>query len=156
MNIVRDDLGNLRSKPRIPSRVVMNNRTITIFESGNFESILISFYINQLTCFKKIDKDCIELKDHSKSIKMCVMCNGDLVDQEINKWINDIIDFRQNCNVKKKPTGEDPRVTKFKQEIQYQDLLKTMRKSDLNDDSKKREDELRIIKIAQIQAMRVI
>ena len=57
---------------------------------------------------------------------------------------------------KKKPSGEDPRITKYKQEIQYQDLLKSMRKDTLKDDDKKRENELRIIKIAQIKAMRAL
>jgi hypothetical protein len=156
MNIIREDLGNFRAKPRIPSRVIINNRTLTIFESGNYESILISFYLKQLISFKKVDKDCIELKDHSKSITMCVMCSSNLVEGEISKWINDIYDFRDRCGVKKKPTGEDPRITRFVQDLQYQDLIKTLRKSDLKDESKKREDEIRIIKLAQIKAMRVI
>jgi hypothetical protein len=31
MDIVRDDIGNFVRPPRVPSRVVMNNMTFTVF-----------------------------------------------------------------------------------------------------------------------------
>lgn len=159
MNIVREDLGNLRAKPRIPSRVILNNRTITIFESGSYQSILKSFYLKELIYYKQWEEDpsCLKLQDHSKNAIMCVMCNEENREEEIKKWITDIIEFRDMCErPEKKPQGEDPRVTRYKKELEVEDIVRTMRETKKIDEKKKKIDEIKTIKLAQILALKVI
>lgn len=159
MNIIREDLGNLRVKPRIPSRVVLNNRTITIFESGSYSSILKSFYIRELIYFREWEEDssCLRLQDHSKFAIMCVMCSMENTDEEIKKWISDIIDFRERCSYRRpKKPEEDPRVTRYKKELEIQDIVRTARQTENEDEERKQNEENKTIKMAQILAIRVI
>ena len=159
MNIIRDDLGNLKILPRIPSRVILNNRTISIFESGSYDTILKSFYIKELISFKKWedDQNCIKLQDHSKIAIMCVMCTTDKKDSEIKNWINDINEFRDKCQRHSiKPKGEDPRVARFKKELEISDIVNNMKKASYKDDELKKKEEIKTLKIAQLLAIKVI
>jgi len=158
MNIIREDLGNLRIKPRIPSRVILNNRTITIFESGSYQSILKSFYIKELIYYKEWEEDesCLKLQDHSKYAIICLMCSAEKRQEEIKKWINDIIEFRDLCDMPaKKPQGEDPRIIRYKKELEVEDIIRTMRETKKIDEKRKKMDEIKTIKLAQILALKV-
>jgi hypothetical protein len=39
----------LKKKPRIPARVVLNNRTLTVFENDKYESVLFTTNLDTLT-----------------------------------------------------------------------------------------------------------
>ena len=54
MELVRDDLKGFARPPRIPSRVVMNNSTFSIFMSDNFGDINFSSILSELTVVKGI------------------------------------------------------------------------------------------------------
>lgn len=159
LNIIREDLGNLRIKPKIPSRVIMNKRTITIFESGSYQSVLKSFYLKDLIYYREWEEDesCLKLQDHSKYIIMCVLCSADNREKEIKQWIRDINEFKDLCDKAKpkKIDSEDPRVARYKKELEMQDIIKTMRETKKIDEEKKQKDEIKTIKLAQILAIKV-
>ncbi len=158
MNIIREDLGNLKIKPKIPSRVILNNRTITIFESGSYQSILKSFYLKDLIYYKEWEEDgnCIKLQDHSKQVIMCLMCDNVKAENEIKDWIRDIIDFKENC-VRPIPVvpKKDPRIERYKKELEIQDIIKTIRETNKIDEERKKKEEIKTIKLAQIIALKV-
>jgi len=118
LDIIREDIEGLKIKPRIPSRVVMNNRTISIFEASNYESLLKSFYLRELKEVKRYEKDphrCLFISDKMKHFIMCVMPNDNQnPDTKIRNWIRDIRDFKENCRSRRKSiTMTDPRINQF-------------------------------------------
>jgi hypothetical protein len=48
MDVVRDDLDQFKQKPRVPSRVVLNNQTFTVFNSDSYSDVLFSVPLNEL------------------------------------------------------------------------------------------------------------
>jgi len=48
MDLIRDDLTVFEKKPRIPCRVVLNNRTFTVFENDHYDSVLYSVSLDHL------------------------------------------------------------------------------------------------------------
>lgn len=48
LDLVRDDLQAFEVKPRLPARVVLNNQTLTIFETGNPKDTIFSIKLSNL------------------------------------------------------------------------------------------------------------
>ena len=48
LDLVRDDLVAFQVKPRLPARVVLNNQTLTIFETGNPKDTIFSIALSNL------------------------------------------------------------------------------------------------------------
>ena len=42
LDLVRDELLDFTIKPRLPARVVLNNQTLTIFETSNIKYVVLS------------------------------------------------------------------------------------------------------------------
>jgi hypothetical protein len=42
LDLVRDELLDFTIKPRLPARVVLNNQTLTIFETSNIKDVVLS------------------------------------------------------------------------------------------------------------------
>ena len=54
MEMVRDDLPGFKRPPRTPVRVVLNNSTLTIFQTDNYADIIFSTSLSELNAI-----DCI-------------------------------------------------------------------------------------------------
>jgi len=48
MELVRDDLPGFKKPPRTPVRVVLNNSTLSIFQTDNFADIMFSVTLREL------------------------------------------------------------------------------------------------------------
>lgn len=42
LDVIRDDLADFHVKPRLPARVVLNNQTLTIFETSDPKDTLLT------------------------------------------------------------------------------------------------------------------
>ncbi len=42
LDLIRDDLVEFTVKPRMPARVVLNNQTLTIFETSHTKDVILS------------------------------------------------------------------------------------------------------------------
>jgi hypothetical protein len=56
LDVIRDDLVDFQVKPRLPARVVLNNQTLTIFETGNPKDTIIAITLPNLKVSLKINK----------------------------------------------------------------------------------------------------
>lgn len=76
MELVRDDLKGFVKPPRTPSRVILNNATLSIFLTDNFGDIVFSVILKELdfTDDPK-DKNCLKLenKRSNESKRICAM-----------------------------------------------------------------------------------
>lgn len=168
LDIIRYDIGNLRIPPRIPSRVIMNNQTLTIFEAGTLDSIVSSYKLNEIKYLEIYaeDRKCLKIgTNKNKFSVMCVMCTDtSSVDPEkrIKNWIEDIREFTHDCkfsrdeSTKKGIDDHDPRLQKLKKELEEEDFKKRLlqmhnyqtRKSEAKND--------KTLKMAQLIAMRTL
>jgi len=66
--------------PKFPVRVVMNNKTISVFTTDDYKTIINSFDLDKLKYFPKTIDDgacmgLVDTRDESKSVSLCVMEN---------------------------------------------------------------------------------
>lgn len=61
MMIVRDDLKGFVIPPRLPSRMIMNNHTISLFMSDNFGDVIWSVGLGDVKVTDYKDANCITL-----------------------------------------------------------------------------------------------
>lgn len=73
MMLVRDDLKGFAIPPRIPSRIVMNNHTISIFMSDNFGDVIWSVNLVDVKVADYKEKNCIVLKN-SRTDEHKIVC----------------------------------------------------------------------------------
>lgn len=48
MDVIQEQLVQFKRKPRIPARVVMNNRTLTVFENDHYDSVIFSAILGNI------------------------------------------------------------------------------------------------------------
>lgn len=99
----------------LPVRVVLNNKTISIFSMPKYNYVYQSFDLNNLA----LDKDprpefkskCFKLTDqrvHTKTTTLCVMPTGlrkgETLDGAKTQWMKDIVTFRDLCKPETKWT----------------------------------------------------
>ena len=160
LDIVRSELSNLKVPVRIPSRVILNNKTLSIFEAQSYETLYKSFILREIIEFKAWNIDpnrCLRVADRYKDIVMCVM-NTDQSDpnMKIKAWVKDIIDFRDNCE--RQPILkqiDDPRLKEFKQQLLQQDMINELGKVQKKEKQKKQDEKAKALKYAQLMALRV-
>ncbi len=169
LDIIRYDIGNLRIPPRIPSRVILNNHTISIFESGSSDSLLSSYKLKDLKILEVFheDKKCLKIGAcASKFTVMCIMCtdsSSEDPERRIKNWIKDIEEFANECNQstekirrRKGISDDDPRLIKLKRELEEEDLRKQMFKIKNREVKKSEVKSEKTLKMAQIIAMRTL
>jgi hypothetical protein len=67
MDVERDDLTQFPNKPRIPERVVVNNQTLSVFETFNYEHMTVTIPLKTLKILPhETERDCIILKDNGR------------------------------------------------------------------------------------------
>lgn len=88
-----DDIGGIR----IPSRVVMNTKTISVFAGDEFETLYMSFLLKKTGFHKSKAKNCFDLHETaSRYITLCPYgCDTD--SKEFNEWEKDFFLFRDQC-----------------------------------------------------------
>ncbi len=112
MDWMREDLPSPGEAPRLPVRVVLNNRTLSVFEANHYDTI--AFSVN-LHAIKKIElhpkdpKACfVVTTDDEKRITLCAM-RGDSSDsmENIRKdWVKQIYFFRDHCRTEHEIFGD--------------------------------------------------
>ncbi len=117
LEILLEDFKDMKRPPRLPTRVVLNNRTISIFQADHYESIYMSFELSNLDQIQlnPIDPEsCFILKDKrdpSKKITLCAMQSGKLsAEEELNNWTDAIYLFKEKFAGKKKFVTRDGKV----------------------------------------------
>ena len=90
--------------PRIPARVVLNNRTITVFESDDYQTIIFALNLEHLKTIENDPLDaenCFILKDCSSEnkISLCGFSNSlEKPWQQKKEWVKQIYFFRDKCH----------------------------------------------------------
>lgn len=89
-----DKIGGIR----IPSRVVMNTKTISIFAGDEFETLYMSLVLKK-TKFMKIKnrKGCFKLYETASRYTTLCPYNADVSTKELEEWENDFFTFRDKC-----------------------------------------------------------
>ena len=103
MSIVRDDLSiDQKSVVKLPSRVIINNKVISIYQSDTADSLFKSYYLKDLKIIKPYRKDpkkCIEIGTRKETTVLCSML--DSVSKKhvkfVPNWIEELNDFKNNC-----------------------------------------------------------
>lgn len=84
---------------RIPSRVVMNTKTISIFAGDSFETLYMSFSLKKTKFYKiKNRKNCFRL--HETVSRYTTLCpyNAEVSPKEFEEWERDFFTFRDKCS----------------------------------------------------------
>jgi len=91
--------GNLKGA-KIPVRVVLNNRTITIYSSDTYESIIVSHSLSTVTGLRKYkDKTCFEIEETKKKSVLCAFVSSGKSLEELSlEWQKDILEFIKQCS----------------------------------------------------------
>jgi len=103
LEMVRDDIGNFERPIRVPTRVVLNNMTVTVFQTVKFDSILFSTPLAD-TVLTKFGEDtaCFRLVNQASgdSVALCSLPTimGDSMENNRNEWVKQIGFFRDNCH----------------------------------------------------------
>lgn len=168
MDILREDIGNLKFPPKIPSRVILNNRTISIYESGSYESILATYNLkdlNELSPFKEEPKKCIRIADNIRHTVMCSMCTNNCEDSVVQKWMDDIKQFRDGCNITPDPLpdqesdrikDDDPRLLAVKRKLVEEDIKNAIIKRNEKETKKSDSEKNKALKLAELIALKAL
>lgn len=95
--------GSERS-PRIPARVVLNNKTLTVFESDEYSAILFAINIANIKTIENFREDpdsCFVIQDctNSNRITLCGFSTSprQRPSQQKKEWVKQIYFFRDKC-----------------------------------------------------------
>lgn len=75
LDLIREDLPQFTVKPRLPARVVLNNQTLTIFETNNPKDSLFSIKLPNIQVVNAKEPNCIDVIDKQNGLKktLCAM-----------------------------------------------------------------------------------
>lgn len=101
LELIRDDLPGFKKPPRTPVRVVLNNSTLSIFQTDNFADILFSVTLKELQLLRQDDDvNCIRVANvrsgQSKGICAMALSKESQADQ-IRSWTKNINMFKSDC-----------------------------------------------------------
>lgn len=104
--VAREDLVGFPEIPRIPVRVVLNNKTIVIYDNDNYDSTTFAFSLHEVVVsdWKQDPKLCFQLNNPAanKKVALCVVesaCKGDPHEAK-EQWKEDIVHFATDCQVR--------------------------------------------------------
>ena len=84
---------------RIPSRVVMNTKTLSIFAGDEFETLYLSFLIKKTKFYKvKNRKNCFKLIETASRYTTLCPYNAEVSEKEFTEWETDFFTFRDKCS----------------------------------------------------------
>ncbi len=118
---MREDMQTPGDKPRFPVRVVLNNRTLTVFESSHYDTVAFSVNLRSITSIEKHPDDpkaCFVVNtDDNKRIVLCAMRGDSSNSAEIikNEWVKQIFFFKDHVDAPLEiKVFEDDDITKIK------------------------------------------
>lgn len=81
----------------VPSRVIMNNSTLSVFTGEHYETLFETYILKKsLFYINKSKKGCFIIKENKKSITLCPFgCERD--DREQKEWEKDFDLFKNKC-----------------------------------------------------------
>jgi len=115
--------------PKYPVRVILNNKTISIFSTPSYDNVYKSWELNYLNILASPEdkRSCFvlsDLRDSSKKATLCIMPTALKAGQSIEKakeeWFNDIYFFRDKCKDKNKYVDESPQIKQKRMEVEIE------------------------------------
>jgi len=103
LDVVRDDLTQFQRPPRVPTRVVLNNMTFTVFQTDSYDDVLFSTSLESIgvQAYDQ-DENCFTAFDGrvGKSITLCSLetLTGISLKENRNEWVKEIGFFKEDCH----------------------------------------------------------
>ena len=101
LELIRDDLPGFKKPPRTPVRVILNNSTLSLFQTDNFADIMFSVTLKELQLMKQDDDvNCIRVfnKRNNQSKGICAMAlSKESQSDQIKSWTKNINMFKSDC-----------------------------------------------------------
>ena len=158
MDILRNDIP-LKTDIHFPMRIILNLQTLSIYENDNINTLFLAIKLDDIKTLKKNkDKRCFEIAD---SVKKAVICSLPYSTKnskkEIEKWISDILDFKNKCKKPKKTNiMNDPNILRAISAIQQKKMEKSLRKVGYKEKSKQHKQTSIKLKMAQVIALKTL
>jgi hypothetical protein len=93
------------SKPRVPVRLVLNDRTITSYQNDELTSSYGSFNINETDIIRlSNEKTCFKLRNKIKEMMLCKLDSSN-ADDFVEEWDYDLNLFKNQCKTKRERTN---------------------------------------------------
>ena len=96
------DRVTLKVKKKIPVRVVMNNRTITVFQDDDYSDMLKTFQLKSSYLMNSEKFCCFGIRDNEKELRLCGYpenCGDRSKNGWVDQWKEDFNLFRTVCRV---------------------------------------------------------
>jgi len=100
LDLIRDDLVEFTVKPRMPARVVLNNQTLTIFETSHTKDVILSVLLPNIIVVNSKNTNCIDIIDKKTHVQETLCSMGMLGsdhEQDIAHWKEEIKFFAEKC-----------------------------------------------------------
>jgi len=133
-----DEMQNLK----IPVRIIMNNRTITIFTGEDYNTNVETFLLKKSKFERDIKKqECFFIKEEigNKKAHLCILTEGK---KEIEEWDYDFNLFKHQCNYQKSEhimeefqKKFDEKIKDIKKDLMEESQLKKREKDRLNEET---------------------
>jgi hypothetical protein len=99
-----EEIKNLEQIPRIPIRLVMNNKSITVFQDETLHSNYYTFILKDTIFARDVgDKNCFILAGKNQKVKFCSLGDPSFVEQ----WDYDVNLFKNQCKEKRETVELD-------------------------------------------------
>jgi hypothetical protein len=150
------ETASMNDIPRIPVRIVMNNKTINVYQDDTLQNIYVTFVLRDTT-FKltKDDPMCFILQGNNNKIQFCSLGDKSFVEEwnyDFNLFKHqclqkrEVIELEKNEENKLKKDYED-KVNQLKQNLAVEKTEKIKKKVNLDEEQKLQKE------IAQTQTM---
>ena len=102
--MVKENLRQFNKSPRVPARVVLNNKTILVFESDDYQTVIFSMNLENLKSIENFAEDpenCFVLKDCTieHRVVLCGFSSGmERQSTQKREWVKQIYFFRDKLN----------------------------------------------------------
>lgn len=94
------DIGGIK----VPCRVVMNTKTLSVYAGDKFETLHMSFTVKKTRFYEyKKKKNCFELNETSKKYITLCPYTAEISSKEFDDWRRDFETFKNRCE--RSPTG---------------------------------------------------
>merc|ERR1712224_214013 len=100
MMLIRDDMKGFVIPPRVASRMIMNNHTISLFMSDNFGDVVWSVNLQDVKVRDYKEKNCITLTNtrNAEAKTVCGMAFSKVsLEDQITDWKEKIQLFKNKC-----------------------------------------------------------
>merc|ERR1711957_621771 len=83
---------------RIPARIIMNKKTLTIYAGDHFDTLYMSFLLQKTKFFKlKNRKNCFKLFETASRYTTLCPFNSDSSSKETEEWEDNFFTFKNKC-----------------------------------------------------------